>query len=99
MFTDTDILDCHGLTIDLYMLCAGRNVFLRYLSASAKSDKSDDTKRKPMQMISLESCVQHDMPYAAFLSKLPSSSSLLFSAAIALVERFDIEPFSDFSAK
>merc|ERR1712182_95084 len=36
-------------------------------------------------MKTLECCVQRDMLYAAFFSKLPSSSSFDFSAAIAQI--------------
>jgi len=78
-----NVSERHRLTLDLCMLFSKMMAFFRSLSAATMSDGLDKAKRKPMQMMTLESCVHRNMLYAAFLSKPPSSSNLDFSAAMA----------------
>merc|ERR1719324_1228406 len=50
------------------------------------SDMSDETKGKPMQITAQKCCFLYYMLYAEFLSKIPSDSILLFSAAMAQIK-------------
>merc|ERR1719375_658089 len=62
-------------------------IFLRWMSAATTSDKSDKLKKTRANdcQTTLERCALHDMLYATLLSKLPSSSSLDFSEAMAQI--------------